>query len=126
MSMYLRDDPRIAVIRPGYNGADLVGERWEAGGGLGETDLLPQGDELGMYRIVIRERMPETVVLGMAGAKVREVLEIPAFKGFSPLHGNDHGSDTIHAIADHVISHARSVERGTLIAIIDRNEEEGQ
>lgn len=122
MSMYLRDDPRIAVVRPGYNGADIVGERWEAGGGVGETDLLPQGDELGMYRIIIREEMPDTILLGMAGARLRDVIEIPAFKGFSPLHGNDHGSDTIHAIADHVVNHARRVERGVLIAVLANEE----
>lgn len=114
---YIRGS-KVIVLKPGNRGEDHAGEGFEAGG-EGELELLPQGDEITLYRIVIPEHLPVTLMAGLAGRKVRELVTIPPWKGFCPVHGNDHAGDALHLIRNAQIVDARPVGRGTLIAVED-------
>lgn len=113
--MYVRDT-NVIVIRPGHRGSDHASERFELGGAP-ENDLLPQGDEITLYRIVVSQPLPDTVMLALAGQPVRAFIEVPPFKGFSALHGSDLGGDVLNRIRDCRIMYARAVERGVLVAV---------
>lgn len=113
--MYVRGTC-IAVLRPGMHGAEIAGERWEAGGGV-EKDLLPLGDELDRYRVIIPERLPETVIATLPGKPLRRLLSIPSYKGFSPIHGNDHAGDWLSILGDRIMERVREVERGVLVVL---------
>jgi hypothetical protein len=60
---------------------------------------------------------------GLAGMRVHQLIEIPPYRGFCPIRGNDHGGDTLHLIRNARIRHARPVERGTLVAIENEPED---
>lgn len=114
--MYVRDTG-IILLRPGIRGSDHASERFGRGG-TPENDLLPRDDdEKAMYRIVVPTRVADTIAIALPGRTVREVVEIPQFRGQCPRRGCDRGGDTLAAIADHVITHVRPVERGMLLAV---------
>ena len=116
--MYVRDT-QVIVMRPGIRGNDHASERFGLGGSP-ENDLIGRGDELRLWRIVTPQRMPEAVVAAMAGRRLGEVLAIPAWKGFDPRRGEDRAGDWLSDLGDAVIAYARHVERGTLIALDER------
>lgn len=113
--MYARDTDTI-VLRPGSRGAEHAGERF-AQGGTSENDLLPRNGELDMYRVIVRGTLPETVLAGMIGRRVHEIITIPPFRGNCSRLGGNLGGDTLNRMADLEVTHVRPVERGTLIAI---------
>ena len=118
--MYVRDGD-IIVMRPGSRGNDHAGERFERGGAP-ENDLIGKGDELAMWRIVTPHRLPDTLIAAIAGRPLRELIEIPGYKGFDPVNGNDHARDWLSALGDAEVAYCRQVERGTLIAVHDVGE----
>lgn len=119
--MYVRDTD-IIVLRPGRRGREHAGERFEQGGAP-ENDLLPRGDELSLYRVVVPVRLPESIMAGMSGLPLHRIVETPAWQGFCPRRGSDLGGDTLHLVRNARIRHARPVERGTLIAVEDEAED---
>lgn len=113
--MYIRNT-NIIIIGPATAANHHAGERF-AQGGAPENDLLPQGDEIHMYRIIIPEALPETVQFAMMGREIKDIMTIPEFQGFCPKRDNDIGGDMLKKISHHQIMHTRNVERGVLIAI---------
>ncbi len=113
--MYVRDT-EVIVMRPGVRGNDHASERFGRGGAP-ENDLIGRGDELRLWRIVIPRRLPEALVCAITGRRLGDVLEIPAYKGFDPLRGNDRAGDWLSDLGDAPVAYARHVERGTLIAL---------
>lgn len=113
--MYVRDT-RIIVMTPGKRGEEHAGERF-AEGGSPETDLLPQGQELDRFRIVLPHDLPETLTDAITGRMVGEVMEIPPRRGNCPRRGCDLGGDTLNDIARHRILETRRVERGIILVI---------
>lgn len=111
--VYVRDTD-VIVLKPGSRGAEHASERFGLGGSM-EQDLLPQGSEIDLYRIVVGP-LPDSVVTALPGRRVHEIVTIPPFRGNCPLRGNDRGGDMLNRIADLPATHARVVERGTLIA----------
>lgn len=113
--MYIRDT-NIIVMTPGRRGEDHAGERFSQGGDP-ENDLLPVGDELDRFRIILPYDLPDTIMDTMIGRQVHEIIEIPPRRGSCPRRGCDLGGDTLGDIARHEVTGIRRVERGVVIAI---------
>lgn len=113
--MYVRDT-EIIVMTPGKRGQEHAGERF-GNGGSPENDLLPQGDELDRFRIVLPHDLPDTIIDAMSGRMVSEIIEIPPWRGHCPVRGCDIGGDTLFGIARHRVLGVRRVERGVMVVI---------